>query len=823
MNLGSSSSYRKKWSSEDEGGDEDFGFANFGKYSSKSPMDMGDGMSMYDFGLGFCDLDQSPFLAQCDDESSGGMENLNVSVEGTKSYGPEYYQSPDYVPEFKNRSVIFSCLGNREEKVLTPSERMHLISLVQFLRLNDSDYLSARTQETSENDKKNGKSRNNDDNGNTQLRVEVEKILLVPPQHYIKSTDLRVDTESQVFEAFESALTEWRWKNGGDPSREELNDVTDATSRLYDDVGNDPVRIYAWRASPTLNWKLNGECAAKEFFQSYSDTAGDNVVYTYEEEKENDDDITFAQVPYPNLVVNHSPRLEIIMLAYRYSTIVINRVCREYNTPRFGDGGGGLGNVPGIHTKTDILISQRDNIRSSLKDLVRVYFIMQSLVGPMLAGWITLEKPVQVAELTPDCCRFYQYLVYAIRLHYCVRLQRIHYELEKERGANTSSKQQKHEQTGRVGGLGNPELFREKDTGYMLYGHHISRWAKLYMGIAITLLDAIEIYNGPISMMHGDLACPEYIKYECHEPQESIVVERLRSFMTDLCFLYLTRSLNMYVLFAETKACQIDESTALPPFDDKQKKKKKKKQDTEAEKYRNMAVTMAQIGLSCTRVMIVTNGPDVKYAKQAEAKFNAVIQEMYPKISRLCSGLMGEWGVSTEEEDCSSGSEYIEMENMNMGMLEDYRRRQELSPQRESGSSRGGVENGDEKVRKEIRICNKQGLFGYMSEVSDFFSYEHCEFLLGLFDQDTGVPKEWERYMYFYRPESRIGKTSNHLTRSGIYLKTSESEMCVKKKENRGVRGEESDYFTPGSGKSSTKISSKEIWRSMVERSKGNR
>ncbi len=473
-----------------------------------------------------------------------------------------------------------------------------------------------------------------------ELRPGEDEQLFVIPRQFRDNSSFKIHTEPQVLMAFESSLKYYR-ESGifmdrdanvklGSGSMDEY--YTGDRTPIYMGV---PVKIhkmddaffFAWYYSPTLNWKIDTMTTTKRMIYKYLHESSiitqedrerlrttDRCVPSTQRLFEKDgkafastlDD--YIRTPESFIVACFSVRLEVIMLAYRYATMVVNMANKEYSNdmeqPHDGSGQSDACNYTKRSEDIRTLMIDYETKTAVTEKLGRAFSMMHNVVHGMLGSWTTLETPAPCAELTKECCLFMQYLIVGIRLLYVIRLLRLKHFLNLARKGENS----------------------EDDVDGCKYdglGH--IEWAKLSMGAANCFLRAHQIYSEFLDIMYGNK------RRSGGDPAQKYpaCVHIMRTYLEKSILFNLTRGLSFFILDNKN---ELNSNSSMPPYCGGGKPSPEYKRQMNLP-YQNFV--LAQIGLVCIRPFLSEKERYLKYswAIEMEGFFNDRIKETFPKVT----------------------------------------------------------------------------------------------------------------------------------------------------------------------------------------------
>ena len=403
---------------------------------------------------------------------------------------------------------------------------------------------------------------------------ELGSMLLVPPKRYSlagdrSSTHFPIETETKVLEAFESALKTYRANqeyydspktteylspssHGARSGCTEPLSIDDKDIRFSPSVRT--LCVYIWRPSPSLNWRLRGRLYERKTsirtIYDFGAINHDECMNLLDKADPGDKDV----VPKELLVASTCPRLEIIMLAYRYASIILNVANREFNEVTQQD----IYNAS-LHDVKNTL----ENMRKMGDNLVRAFSMMKNVVEGLVSTWASLESGSKCAETTIEGCHFMQHLIMAMRNSYAIRVQRLRNASGcKEASINIGSiviRQGGGPFTAGTGEIYDKDWDPEAD-GDMLEGLSSSVWASLKLGVATSFLKAYQIHVTFIDAIYG--AHPWNVgkdgsgEGEADETGRLIVphiVRQLRNYLEEMILFMLASAFNFSIVNLEFK------------------------------------------------------------------------------------------------------------------------------------------------------------------------------------------------------------------------------------------------------------------------------
>jgi hypothetical protein len=435
-------------------------------------------------------------------------------------------------------------------------------------------------------------------NGKAGNKYSLNDVLVIPPKHFYDNSSQKIETELQTLNAFDALLHSYNrnmFLPGGraDTSRHPPSSRLPRKGRggenCYVTAG-----LYAWRTSPSLNWKIK---RMEDDEQAVSSRGA------------------ALEVPIHSLIVSSSVRLELVMLGYRYAMLVLNKANHEYNQA----------------TETNICASDNVDEQQGVSDSIlrmseclgRAYSIMIHVVKGLLKTWIGMPTKRPCAELTLETCEFFEHLLVATRNSNGIRRRRltdlIRYRTESIRVANAreGSVYVSRNKIPNMTGEDTAAAADGGDDSDNLYVPGVlthKEWARTYMSVAIAFYKAQKIYTEFISVLYGNSVCTRNKNPVGYTPPTFHIVTHLQLYMNKV-FLFSMAS----AMFFHAESLQNDAIDEPMP-----------REDTFAfQKQMQIIRSLSMVGIACARPLKVSSS-----LFDMETQVTVIIEMLKDKIHK---------------------------------------------------------------------------------------------------------------------------------------------------------------------------------------------
>jgi uncharacterized membrane protein YgcG len=567
-------------------------------------------------------------------------------------------------------------------------------------------------------------------------------MLIIPPRHFMIQKNCHGETESQVKDAFDAALKIYR---AGDPMKYKQVPSDGTKDMGYDDSflsagGCDRVfftdkkqtlSLYAWRPSPSFNWKPIGRTLSRYegieylFIHKSIDFSTYQSMMAEEHEREtiriqanptvDPDDFPKIHIPDHPVITGSSIRFEVVFLAYRYTCLVLNTANHEHND----DNARNIyeTNIPTMYMALEAVTSITDRLGIA-------FSMMKNIVEGIISTWATLDTKRPCAEMTVETSHFMQHLLVATRLGCAIRMSKLKDSIEvakkKMSTQNFLCSFQSLDQS--LNGISTPKNIEGDDfidqafissteistTGKrMCYGMTAVAWAKMHLSMATAFLKAYDIYTNFIDMLFGTRRCPRIENPISYSPYKFQAAVRINRYLERMILCMMARTFWFYME-------DMKEKYLVPVLTSSTYGRNEKEEVLYVQYIKIPAymVSMAHCGLACVRPLIVAsdlysykNG-----AVQLESLFNGIIEEYQPKITERFSGLQSGGGGGGGGGGNGGGGGQADLT---------------FFPQ----SSYSIHHPSDSPSHR--RIVDFDGLFEYLTIIKGFVSEDSCDYLVG--------------------------------------------------------------------------------------------
>jgi len=602
---------------------------------------------------------------------------------------------------------------------------------------------------------------------------ELGSMLLVPPKRYSLpgsrgSNHFPIETEAKVLEAFESSLKTYRSnqefydrpktsETGCCSSKEsQLGCTTPVTIDGKDVRFSHGVRricVYIWRPSPSLNWRIKGRLfdrkSSLKTVYEFGAVSREEYLTLIDKIIPGDKDV----VPKELMISSTSPRLEIIMLAYRYASIILNVANREFNEVTSQD----IYNAS-FHDMTNTI----EAMRKMGDHLVRAFSMMKNVVEGLVSTWVTLEPNSKCAETTIEACHFMQHMIMSMKNSYAIRVQRLLHTANSKRVSMNIGSIVVRQGGGPFTTGSFDNQYKDQDADHeteMLDGLTSSAWASLNLGVATSFLKAYQIHTDFIDSIYGARPWNVTGKNDSGGINESSpsdngrlpiphIVRQLRNYLEEMILFMLSRSFYCSISHLEFKQKNDPIIPKHPRFGGRTSEEYMKQQ--EYKRIPQDIFSLAQCGLAIIRPLLV--GGD-KYQccssiHELHNLFESAIRVQFPIVA---SGIRNEREeLYTQNSSVSTALGSLAFKTYSNTNVQS-RQKPNTDGTSNSASNGGNMPSSTSKLDQEgkklgnsDRIADINSLLDYLVVIQSYVAEERCAYMV------EDVSPSHRVYLYSY-------------------------------------------------------------------------